>query len=61
MSTEFNFMVVDANQQIEKQQAMVRELVSSRLDLASFYRAKKPSSPAPPKPRKKAKVEEPVQ
>ena len=36
MSTEFNFMVVDANENIEKQQNLVRDLVSSQLDLAAF-------------------------
>jgi hypothetical protein len=39
----------------------VRELVTSRLDLASFHRAERPPSPAPAEPRKKTKVEEPVQ
>src|SRR5213075_1469778 len=33
MSTEFNFVVVDANQLIETQQGMVREIVSRRVDL----------------------------
>ena len=60
MSTEFNFLVVDANQLVEKQQAVVRELVSKRLDLASFHRDERPPPPAPAEPRRKAKVEEPV-
>src|SRR5512147_2791502 len=33
MSTEFNFLVVDANQIVERQQAVVRELVAARVDL----------------------------
>jgi dTMP kinase len=36
MSTEFNFMVMDANQPIEPQQAVMRDLVSSRIDLTKF-------------------------
>jgi hypothetical protein len=42
MSTEFNFVVVDANQLIETQQSMVREIVSRRVDLAQFRRAERP-------------------
>ena len=60
MSTEFNFLVLDANQLIEKQQGIVRELVSNRLDLASFHRAERPLSPPPAVPRKKVKAEEPA-
>src|SRR5436853_1234045 len=48
MSTEFNFLVVDANQLVEAQQATVRELVSQRLNLARFRRAERlPAKPAP--------------
>jgi dTMP kinase len=36
MSTEFNFVVIDANQRIEEQQGVVRRLVADRIDLASF-------------------------
>ena len=36
MSTEFNFSVIDANQPVETQQSVVRELVAARIDLASF-------------------------
>ena len=36
MSTEFNFHVIDANQPIEAQQSIVRELVASKLKLADF-------------------------
>jgi dTMP kinase len=60
MSTEFNFLVMDANQLVEKQQAVVRELVAQRLDLARFHRAERPRVPASADLRKKAKVEEPV-
>ena len=38
MSTEFDFLVVDANQQIEAQQIIVRQNVAARLDLAQFRR-----------------------
>jgi len=37
MSTEFNFLVMDANQHIEKQQGIIRELVAQRVNLASFH------------------------
>jgi dTMP kinase len=36
MSTEFNFLVIDANQAIEPQQSLVRTLVAARLDLPRF-------------------------
>jgi dTMP kinase len=36
MSTEFKFLGIDANQAIEAQQAVVRGLIASKLDLASF-------------------------
>lgn len=36
MSGEFKFLVVDANQPIETQQNLVRELVSARLNLSAF-------------------------
>ena len=42
MSTEFNFLVIDANQLVEKQQATVRELVAQRIDLLEFRRAERP-------------------
>ena len=38
MTREFKFQVVDANQGVEAQQAMVRQIVSSRIDLDSFRR-----------------------
>jgi dTMP kinase len=48
MSTEFNYLVIDANQLVEKQQALVRNLVSQKLDLARFRCAEEsaPSTPA---------------
>lgn len=36
MSSEFKFHIVDANQPIEVQQSLVREVVSARIDLSSF-------------------------
>lgn len=36
MSGEFKFLVIDANQPIETQQNLVRELVTARLDLSGF-------------------------
>jgi dTMP kinase len=41
MSKEFNFTVIDANQGIEVQQSMVRELVAAKLDLAAFAQPKR--------------------
>src|SRR5512136_265298 len=38
MSTEFNFMVIDANQLVEAQQVLVRQLVAKKLNLADFQR-----------------------
>jgi len=36
MSTEFNFLLMDANQPIEAQQSIVRELIAAKLDLSAF-------------------------
>ena len=36
MSTEFDFVVIDANQRIEEQQGLVRRLVESRIELDQF-------------------------
>ena len=36
MSTEFNFVVMDANQRIEEQQGLVRKLVAAKVDLTQF-------------------------
>jgi len=38
MSKEFNFLIMDANQPVEKQQVIVRKLVSERIDLKKFKR-----------------------
>jgi hypothetical protein len=38
MSGEFKFIGMDANQIVEKQQALVRQTVSQRIDLAKFKR-----------------------
>jgi dTMP kinase len=60
MSTEFNFMVIDANQPVEVQQSTVRALVASRINLAGFKRASHGPPPPPPAVRKpKAKPEVP--
>src|SRR5437867_1919927 len=36
MSTEFKFTVIDANQSVEEQQNLVRELLSDRINLTQF-------------------------
>ena len=46
MSTEFGFTVIDANEPVEMQQVVVRQLVSKRVGLAAYKRRK----PAPPPP-----------
>ncbi|MGO8765153.1 MAG: dTMP kinase [Limisphaerales bacterium] len=46
MSAEFNFVVMDANQNVEKQQVLVRKLVGEKIDLKKFKR--KTPLPLPP-------------
>jgi dTMP kinase len=36
MSTEFDFLVIDANQPVEAQQSVVRQLVSAKIDLSGY-------------------------
>ena len=43
MSTEFNFTVINANQRVETQQAVIRQLLSRHIDLKKFKR----NSPLP--------------
>ena len=50
MSTEFNFTVLDANEAVETQQGVVRQLVSKRVDLSRF-KHRKPLPPPPGAPR----------
>jgi dTMP kinase len=45
MSTEFNFLGIDANELVEKQQGIIRELLAHRLNLADFRRAERPPPP----------------
>ena len=47
MSTEFNFLVMDANQRVEAQQRVVRELIAQRLDLTQFKRQENSRSARP--------------
>jgi dTMP kinase len=61
MSTEFNFLVIDANQLVEKQQGLVRELVAQRLGLSRFRRAERPVVAATNHVPKRFKREEPVE
>jgi dTMP kinase len=51
MSTEFNFTVIDANQVVEQQQALVRQLLTQKVDLGSFRRAERPVPRPRPEPR----------
>src|SRR5215813_12656407 len=57
MSTEFNFLVVDANQRVEAQQATIRELVTQKLDLESFRRSERHVVKAVPTPARKTRQE----
>jgi dTMP kinase len=36
MSTQYNFMVIDANQTVEPQQEILRQLVASKIDLSAY-------------------------
>jgi hypothetical protein len=38
MSGEFDFIVMDANQDVEKQQVQLRKIVSEKIDLKKFKR-----------------------
>jgi dTMP kinase len=51
MSTEFGFLMIDANQRVEAQQTIVRELIADRIDLAEFKRDEDHLCP-PPRPKK---------
>jgi hypothetical protein len=63
MSTEFNFVVMDANQLVEAQQTTVREMVTKRLGLEGFRRADKPRGirPLARPARRIEREEEPVE
>jgi dTMP kinase len=58
MSTEFKFLVIDANQLVEAQQATVRELVTQRLDLAAFRRAERAPMKPPRDPHRRSRFTE---
>lgn len=48
MSTEFKFLVMDACQKIEPQQAVMRDLVADRIDLSSFERSREHKAKSKP-------------
>lgn len=56
MSGEFNFVVMDANQNVNKQQVIVRKLVSERLELKKFKR--RSPLPLPPSMRPEDKSQD---
>ena len=58
MSDEFKFMVMDANQHVEKQQVLVRKLVGEKIDLERFKRRSPLPLPPPVPPDNKAKEAE---
>ena len=57
MSPKFNFIVVDANRQVERQQSLVRRIVSERINLARFKR--RSPLPLPPAIRADDRTREP--
>ncbi len=48
MSTEFKFLVIDANDRVEAQQAVVRQLISTRIDFERYQRRSLSLPPATP-------------
>jgi dTMP kinase len=61
MSGEFNFIIMDANQNVEKQQALLRKVVAEKINLIKFKR--RSPLPLPPSLRpedKSLEVEEDV-
>lgn len=59
MSTEFDFFVMDANQRVEVQQGIVRQIVSQRIDLTRFKRKNYlPLPPATPPDKRTAEADE---
>ena len=52
MSTEFNFVVMDANQPIEVQQSRIRKLIASRVKLSDFVAAEQLKYASKPPPQK---------
>ena len=61
MSTEFNFLMIDANQRVETQQTLVRELVAERIHLNGFHRNETHLRTTTPTPRKLWRQEEPIE
>jgi len=57
MSKEFKFVIIDANEPVEKQQVIVRKLVSDRIDLDQFKR--RSPLPLPPALRREREYVEP--
>src|SRR4029453_11860768 len=58
MTSEFNFLVIDANQLVEKQQSVIRELVAARVGLPRFRRNDRPTPMPIPNHSKRFKQEE---
>jgi len=50
--------VVNANEPVENQQAVVRKLVAQRVNLARFRCAERPARKTPPPPEKAVEPEE---
>jgi hypothetical protein len=58
MADEFKFIVMDANQHVEKQQVIVRKLVGERINLPRFRRRRPLPLPPPMEPDNKAREAE---
>jgi len=58
MSTEFDFIVMDANQRVDTQQTIVRRLVAEKIDLDDFRRTSPLPLPPPIEPHKESGEED---
>jgi len=58
MSSEFNFIVMDANQNVEKQQSLVRKTVGEKINLSKFKRRLPLPLPPAARPEDKSKEAE---
>lgn len=61
MSTEFNFLMIDANQRVEAQQTLVRELVAERIKLDGFHHNGTGGGTTRHTPRNQWRQEEPIE
>jgi dTMP kinase len=60
MSTEFGFLVIDADRPVEVQQSVVRQLVAARIDLAAYHVAPPAAKGHAPRKRRATSVRPPA-